>query len=133
MKPGGGQLLGEGSADAGGGAVDPSSPPAQRLRSMLGAMIEYLSRHPGTCAGLLGALGTSGQMSEVLQTNDVWIAGPLRELLTTLSVENVVDAANAILGAVLLAVLGRAMSGADPTDPDFRQHLTDQLLTGVTA
>jgi AcrR family transcriptional regulator len=114
-------------------AVNPDDPPEQRLRSMLGAMIEYLGRHPGTCAGLLGALGASGQMSEVLQTNDVWIAGPLRELLATgpFAVGNVTDAANAILGAVLLAVLGRSMTGADPADADFRRQLADQLLRGV--
>lgn len=112
-------------------AVNPDDPAPQRLRSMLGAMIEYLGQHPGTCAGLLGALGASGQMSEVLQTNDVWIAGPLRELLTTLAVPNVADAANAILGGVLLAVLGRSMSGADPTDADFQQQLADQILGGV--
>jgi hypothetical protein len=98
---------------------------------MLTAMIVYLGQHPGTCAGLLGALGATGQMSEVLQTNDVWIAGPLRELLSALDVPNVTDAANAMLGAVLLAVLGRSMSGADPTDADFRTHLTEQILSGV--
>jgi AcrR family transcriptional regulator len=116
-------------------AVDPDAPAPQRLRSMLGAMIEYLSQHPGTCAGLLGALGASGQMSEVLQTNDVWIAGPLRELLAdkSFAAGNVADAANAILGAILLAVLGRSMSGADPTDADFRQHLADQIVGGVIA
>ena len=114
-------------------AVDPDAPAPQRLRSMLGAMIDYLGQHPGTCAGLLGALGASGQMSEVLQTNDVWIAGPLRELLAAgpFSVGDVEDAANAMLGAVLLAVLGRSMTGADPTDADFHQHLVDQLLGGV--
>jgi TetR/AcrR family transcriptional regulator len=42
------------------------------------------------------------------------------------------DAANAMLGGLLLAVLGRAMTGADPTDPRFRQHLADQLLRSVT-
>ena len=47
------------------------------------------------------------------------------------AVENPADAANAILGGLLLAVLGRAMTGADPTDPRFRQHLADQMLHGV--
>ena len=114
-------------------AVDADAPAPQRLRAMLGAMIDYLGQHPGTCAGLLGALGANGQMTEVLQTNDVWIAGPLRELLAAgpFSVGNVADAANAILGATLLAVLGRSMSGADPADPAFRQQLVDQLLGGV--
>jgi TetR/AcrR family transcriptional regulator len=114
-------------------AVDPDAPPPQRLREMLGAMIEYLAQHPGTCAGLLGAVGANGQMSEVLQTNDTWIAGPLRDLLANkpFAVHNVADAANAILGAALLAVLGRSMAGADPTDPAFRRHLIDQILLGV--
>ena len=41
------------------------------------------------------------------------------------------DAANAILGGLLLAVLGRVMTGADPADPPFRQRLADQMLRGV--
>ena len=47
------------------------------------------------------------------------------------AVEAPADAANAILGGLLLAVLGRAMTGADPTDPQFREHLVDQMLRGV--
>jgi hypothetical protein len=47
------------------------------------------------------------------------------------AVEGPADAANAILGGLLLAVLGRAMTGADPADPRFREHLADQMLRGV--
>jgi hypothetical protein len=63
----------------------------------------------------------------------------VREVLTqgrdagVLALEDPADAANAILGGLLLAVLGRAMTGADPTDPRFRQHLVDQMLRGVVA
>jgi hypothetical protein len=48
-----------------------------------------------------------------------------------LGLEDPADAANAVLGGLLLAVLGRAMVGADPTDPRFRRHLADQILRGV--
>jgi hypothetical protein len=34
---------------------------------------------------------------------------------------------------LLLAVLGHAMTGADPANPRFRQHLVDQMLRGVVA
>jgi TetR/AcrR family transcriptional regulator len=76
-------------------------------------------------------------MSEVLQTNDTWIAAPLRELLAAgrqtgaFAVDNVADAANALLGAVLLGVLGRSMSGADATDAAFQRQLTEQAVHGV--
>ena len=112
-------------------------PPEQRLRAMVTAMVDYLGRRPGTCAGLLSALGATGRMSEVLQANDTWIAGPLRDLLTdgckagAFAVNDVADAANAILGAVLLAVLGRSIAGADPSDPQFRQQLTEQAIRGI--
>ena len=33
--------------------------PEARLRAMVAALAEYLSSHPGTCAGLLGALGAA--------------------------------------------------------------------------
>ena len=90
-----------------------------------------------TCAGLLGALGAAGRLGEILQASDTSIAAPLREVLTqgrddgVLAAGEPADAANAILGGLLLAVLGRAMTGADPTEPRFRQHLADQLLRGV--
>ena len=47
------------------------------------------------------------------------------------AVEGPTHAVNAILGGLLVAVLGRVLTGADPTDPRFRQHLVDQMLRGV--
>jgi TetR/AcrR family transcriptional regulator len=120
-------------------AIDPDDPPPVRLRAMLSAMIEYLGGHPGTCAGLLSALGATGQMGEVLRANDTWIAAPLRDLLLegrasgAFAVHDIGDAANAVLGAILLAVLGRTMAGADPTDRRFRQQLTEQIIRGLLA
>jgi AcrR family transcriptional regulator len=118
-------------------AISPDDPPDLRLRAMVAAMVEYLGHHPGVCAGLLTALGATGRMSEVLQTNDTLIAAPLRELLTAgrqsgaFAIDNVSDAANALLGAILLAVLGRSTSDADATDPAFQQQLTEQAVQGV--
>src|SRR5260370_36792655 len=63
-------------------AVRADDGPAARLRAMVTALAEYLTRHPGTCAGLLGALGAAGRLDEVLQASDTWIAAPLREVLT---------------------------------------------------
>lgn len=120
-------------------SINPEDPPEQRLRAMVAALASYLGHRPGICVGLLGALGAAGRMTEVLDANDTWIAGPLRDLLTegraagVVTVDNVADAANAMLGALLLAVLGRSMAGADPTDPGFCLHLTDQVLRGVLA
>jgi TetR/AcrR family transcriptional regulator len=118
-------------------AVGPEDPHDLRLRTMVASMIEYLGHHPGMCAGLLAALGSTGRMSEVLQTNDTWIAAPLRELLAAgrktgaFAIDDVADAANALLGAVLLGVLGRSMTGADTTDAAFQRRLTEQALRGV--
>jgi TetR/AcrR family transcriptional regulator len=122
---------------AGRDAVDPADPPDRRLRAMIGAMVGYLAQHPGICSGLLGALGGTGQMTQALQANETWIAGPLRDLLTegreagVVEVGDVADAANAILGAILLAVLGRMMSGAKASDGEFQRRLTEQALRGV--
>ena len=124
-------------AEAVRAATDPADPPERRLRATVAALVDYLGHHPGTCAGLLGALGGTGRMSDVLQANDAWIAGPLRELLAeggkagAFALDNVADAANAVLGALLLGVLGRSMSGSDPTDPAFREQLTEQTVRGL--
>ena len=120
-------------------SIEDGDPPEQRLHATVSAMIEYLGRRPGICAGLLSALGGTGRMSEVLHANDTWIAGPLRELLAdgrrtgVFTADDITDAANAILGAVLLGVLGRSTSGADSTDPHFRRRLTEQTVRGVLA
>jgi TetR/AcrR family transcriptional regulator len=124
-------------AEAMRAAVRASDGPETRLRAMVTALAGYLTSHPGTCAGLLAALGAAGRLGEILQVSDTWIAAPLREVLTQgrdadlVAAGDPADAVNAILGGLLLAVLGRAMTGADPTDPRFRQHLADQLLRGV--
>jgi TetR/AcrR family transcriptional regulator len=127
----------QGGAGAVRAALDADSPPEQRLRAMVAALATYLGHRPGICAGLLGALGATGRMSDVLQANDTWIVGPLRDLLTearaagAAAAHNPADAANAILGALLLAVLSRSTTGADPTDPRFCHHLTEQVLHGI--
>ena len=125
------------AAEAMRAAVRADDGPEARLRAMLLALAEYLSGHPGTCAGLLGAFGAAGRLGEVLQASDTRIAAPLREALTQgrdadlFAVESPADAANAILGSLLIAVLGRMMTGADPTDPPFHLRLVDQMLRGV--
>jgi TetR/AcrR family transcriptional regulator len=124
-------------AEAMRAAVSASDGPEARLRAMVTALAGYLTTHPGTCAGLLSALGTAGRLGEILQARDTWIAAPLRAVLTeggdagVFAPGDPADAANAILGGLLLAVLGRAMTGADATDPRFRQHLADQMLRSV--
>jgi TetR/AcrR family transcriptional regulator len=127
----------EAGAEAVRTAVDTDDPPESRLHAMVAALVDYLGRHPGICAGLLGAFGGTGRMNEVLHANDTWIARPLRELLAdghnagVFAVDDTADAANAVLGAILLGVLGRSMSGADPTDPRFQRQLTQQATRGV--
>ena len=118
-------------------AVDPADPLPQRLRAMLRAMAGYLGHRPGICAGMLGALGAGVRMSQVLAANDTWIAGPLRALLTegrgngALAVDDVTDTANTIIGGLLLAVLGRSITGADTADPAFHQAITEQIVGGL--
>jgi TetR/AcrR family transcriptional regulator len=118
-------------------ALNPEDPPEQRLRTMVSALAAYLGRHPGTCAGLLGALGANGRMNEVLAANDTWIAGPLRDLLSEgqkagiFVFDNAADAAHIMLGGILLAVLGRSTAGADATAQAFHDQLTQQLIRGI--
>jgi TetR/AcrR family transcriptional regulator len=118
-------------------AADPDASPEARLRTMVGTLAQFLCARPGICAGLLGALGGTLRMREVLDANDTWIAAPLRELLSegvesgSFTADDVADASNAALGALLLGVLGRSMSGADATDPQFQEQLTEQVVRGV--
>lgn len=121
-------------------AADPGSEPAQRrLRAVVGAAITYLGRRPRVCAGLLAAAGSAGRMSDVLEANDAHIAAPLRELIASgvaageLAVQDPADATNAVLGAVLMGVLGHMAADRDATDGAFRDGLVDQITRGLTA
>lgn len=124
-------------AEAVRAAVRPDDPPEARLRTTVGTLARFLGERPGICAGMLGALGGGVGLREALEANDTWIAGPLRELLRegadagVLAVDDVGDASNAILGALLLGVLGRSMSGADATGREFQRQLTEQVLRGA--
>lgn len=124
-------------AEAVQAAADADTSPEVRLRAMVGALARFLGERPGICAGLLGALGGTLRVREVLEANDTWVAGPLRELLREgvaeggFTMDDVGDAANAALGALLLGVLGRSQSGADPADPRFQRQLTEQVVRGI--
>jgi TetR/AcrR family transcriptional regulator len=112
----------ERGAEAAQAAVDPTDPPDRRLQTMMAGLAAYLGRHPGICAGLLTALGATGRMAEVFAEGRT--AGIIHA-------DDIADTANAILGALMLAVLGRSMAEADPADPQFHERLSDQLLRSV--
>ncbi len=111
---------------------------------MLEGLAAYLGARPGICAGMLAAAGTGARMAEVLAVNDTWVAAPLRDVVAEgaahrqlLSGDDtdpaaVGDTVNAILGALLFGVLGRASSGGDPVDPQFQTDLIDQIMRGIT-
>jgi hypothetical protein len=76
-----------------------------------------------------GRAGTQAGSNRVAATTPV--AAAKRPLGAVLAAEGRADAVTAILSGLLVAVLGRAMTGADPADLRFRQHLADQMLRGV--
>lgn len=120
------------AADPGGHAV------GERLRAVVAGAVAHLGNRPGVCAGLLAASSSTGTLRDVLELNDARIAHPIRELIREgmasgeLDVQDARDAGNAILGAALMAVLGRASSGQDPTAEDFQRGLVEQITRGVT-
>lgn len=124
-------------ADVFAGADDPALPVRRRLPAVLSALAGYLGDHPDLCTGLLGAMGAAGRMAEVLETNDTWLARPLRALLEdgrregSVAAGDAALAADAALGALLLGVVGRAAAGGDPGAPDFRRRLVAQVVRGL--
>jgi TetR/AcrR family transcriptional regulator len=118
-------------------AVRPDEPPAGQLRDAVVALAEFLGHEPGVCAGLLSFAGASDGLRSVLATKDALLVTPLQEILARgaaageFSAGDPVDAANAILGAMMIAILGRWNRGGDSTAPAFQQALTDQIVRGV--
>lgn len=120
-------------------AADPGiGPVPDRLRAVLTAAVTYLGERPGVCSGLLSATSSGGELGEVLAINDAHIAAPIRHLVVAgvtegnFEVPDAADTTNAILGAALMAVLGRAGQGRDPAEADFRQAVVDQLIRGLS-
>src|ERR1700738_17591 len=118
-------------------AVTPPRPPAVQLRSAITALVGLLGGQPGVCAGLLSFAGAAGRLGTLMAAKDAMLATPLRKLLDegaatdqfTVSASRY--AANAILGAALIATLPRWENGRDTQDPEFQQALTDQLVRSV--
>lgn len=109
----------------------------ERLRAVMAAAVAHLGARPGVCAGLLAAGSSTGTLRDVLELNDARIATPIRQLIQA-GVANgqfetpvPADAANAILGAALMGVLGRAGNGRDPEASDFQRGLVEQIVRGV--
>ena len=120
-------------------AVTTAQPsPAVQLRSAITALAGFLGGQPGVCAGLLSFAGATGRLGTLMAAKDTALAAPLRKLIdegaTTgqFTSSDSRDAANAILGAALIATLTRWEEGRDTQDPEFQQAMTDQLVRSVT-
>jgi len=113
-------------------------PPVVQLRSAITALAGFLGGQPGVCAGLLSFAGATGRLGTLMAAKDAALAAPLRKLLDEgaatgqFTTSDSRDAANAILGAALIATLTRWEDGRDTQDPGFQQALTDQLIRSVT-
>src|SRR5216684_3305141 len=112
-------------------------PPVVQLRSAITALAGFLGGQPGVCAGLLSFAGATGRLGTLMAAKDATLAAPLRKLLDEgaaahFTISDSRDAANAILGAALIATLTRWEDGRDTQDPEFQQALTDQLVQSVT-
>src|SRR5258707_393883 len=92
-------------------------PPVVQLRSAITALAGFLGGQPGVCAGLLSFAGATGRLGTLMAAKDAALAAPLRKLLDEgaatgqFTISDSRDAANAILGAALIATLTRWEDG----------------------
>jgi TetR/AcrR family transcriptional regulator len=118
-------------------AARPSQPPADRLRAAVTALVAFLGDRPGVCSGLLSFAGAAGQLRPVMAAKDAALAVPVADILREgiqagqFLAGEPGDAANAILGAAMIATLARWDRGDDSTSPAFQQALTDQIVRSV--
>lgn len=116
-------------------ADDEGRSPVERLRVVVEAAAAYLAERPGVCAGLLS--GTAGSVQEVLRETDAAIAAPLRRLVAAgvrsgdLAAPDIATAADGVLGAVLLAVLGRWSRGGATSTAAFSEAVARQVVEGL--
>jgi TetR/AcrR family transcriptional regulator len=118
-------------------AARPGQPPAARLRAAVTALVAFLGDRPGVCSGLLSFAGAAGQLRPVMAAKDAALAVPVADILREgiqagqFLAGEPADAANAILGAAMIATLARWDRGDDSTSPAFQQALTDQIVRSV--
>ena len=118
-------------------AVTTTQPPAAQLRSAITALVGFLGGQPGVCAGMLSFAGATGRLGTLMAAKDANLTEPLRKLLDQgaathqFTISDSRDAANAILGAALIATLTRWEDGRATQDPEFQKALTDQLVRSV--
>jgi TetR/AcrR family transcriptional regulator len=117
-------------------AVQTAGPPVVQLRSAITALVGFLGGQPAVCAGLLSFAGATGRLGTLMAAKDAKLAAPLQKLLDKgatdqFTISDSRDAANAILGAAMIATLTRWEDGRDTQDPEFQQALTDQLVRSV--
>lgn len=116
--------------------AEPTAAPDVRLRAAVAGLIDFLGARPGVCGGLLTFAGATGRVEAVMAAKDRKVAEPLRAILEAgksagvFTIGDARDAADAILGAIMIATMGRwQREGAG--DPAFAAALTGQLLRGV--
>lgn len=110
---------------------------ADRLQAVLAAALGYLAERPQVCAGLLSAASASGSLADVLAANDQHVAAPVRALIAlgnedgSLAAASPETATDVVLGALLLAVIGRWARGDDPTDEQHQTAVLHQAMAGL--
>jgi AcrR family transcriptional regulator len=111
--------------------------PADQLPAVVEAMLLFLAEHPGVCTGLLSTLGAAGRLDEALRANEIYVARPVRELVQAAidggqqaSASDTDDTVNALLGAVLMVIVGRSLAGRELGATDART-LAGRLLALV--
>lgn len=118
-------------------ADDRDLAPVARLRSVLDAALAHLGRRPDVCAGLLGATTAGPSMSVVLAANETGVAAPFRAIVQAgidsgdLAVPDVAAAVDTMIGGAVMAIIGAAGRGRDPSARSFRAELVEQLVLGV--
>jgi hypothetical protein len=87
---------------------------------------------------MLSAMGSGIGLQEVMTANKRVIAAPLRDLLIKgresgeFNFDDPADTANILIGAMLIAILGRATERRNLDDAEFRESVADELLRVAT-
>lgn len=109
--------------------------PADRLAAVVHAAAAHLAERPGVCAGLLASSGP--EPGGALAAADDVVVAPLRALLAEavrageLDVADVRVAADAAVGAILVAVIGRWRRGDTTRADAFADAVARQVMGGL--
>jgi TetR/AcrR family transcriptional regulator len=118
-------------------ALSMDGSPTERMRAVLGAMIDMLVAHPVLCTHLLAVISTGSAPVELMASADEQVFAPVRSILQEgqdvgeFRFTNIGDTLISLMGALMMVAMMRLITSGQLDAEEVRTSVIDQLLRGI--